>query len=93
MAQELAHRLSESGDPLLILGISDPVTLRERFGKLLSGELTETTPESGLLATGSNIIAGGTKLLTTGAHVLTGKPNPTGGAQVRRQPAAPAGPC
>ncbi len=86
VAQELASRLSESGDPLLILGISDSATLRERFGKLLSGELTVPTTETGLLATGSNIIAGGTKLLTSGAQVLTGKPTSTGGAQ-----AAPSG--
>ena len=47
------------------------------------------TPETGLLATGSNIIAGGTKLLTSGAQVLTGKPNPTGGAQVAGGPRWP----
>jgi sulfate transport system ATP-binding protein len=73
VAQELASRLGESGDPLLILGISDPADLRGRFAKLFSGEAGTPAPETGLLATGSNIIAGGTKLLTTGANVLTGK--------------------
>ena len=66
VAQELARQLAESGDPLLILGISDIRDAAQRFGELLSGELT-CRAESGLLATGSNIIAGGTKLLTTGA--------------------------
>ncbi len=70
-AQELANRLAESGDTLLILGVSDIDGLR-RFSGLLSGEATAVPTESGLLATGSNIIAGGTKLLTTGAQVLTG---------------------
>ena len=77
-AQELANRLAESGDALLILGISDVADLK-RFQGLLSGEDAAAAPESGLLATGSNIIAGGTKLLTTGAQVLTGKPT-AGGA-------------
>jgi hypothetical protein len=70
-AQELANRLAESGDALLILGVSSVDDLR-RFAGLLSGELALPPTESGLLATGSNIIAGGTKLLTTGAQVLTG---------------------
>jgi sulfate transport system ATP-binding protein len=85
VAQELSSRLGESGEPLLILGISDPADLRSRFAQLFSGEAGAPTPETGLLATGSNIIAGGTKLLTTGANVLTGKqsaadvPAPAGG--------------
>lgn len=70
-AQELANRLAESGDALLILGVSSVADL-QRFTGLLSGEITLPPTESGLLATGSNIIAGGTKLLTTGAQVLTG---------------------
>ncbi len=70
-AQELSSRLAESGDTLLILGISDVADL-QRFAGLLSGETAAPASESGLLATGSNILAGGTKLLTTGAQVLTG---------------------
>ena len=70
-AQELSSRLAESGDALLILGVSTVADL-QRFTGLLSGEVAPPPSESGLLATGSNIIAGGTKLLTTGAQVLTG---------------------
>jgi sulfate transport system ATP-binding protein len=70
-AHELASRLGEWPDTLLILGISNIGDL-ERFNGLLSGEAGTPPAESGLLATGSNIIAGGTKLLTTSAQVLTG---------------------
>jgi sulfate transport system ATP-binding protein len=73
VASELARRLAEGGDPLLILGVSDLSQLRERFSKLLTGEMSPLPQEVGLLATGSNLIAGGTKLLTTGANVLTGR--------------------
>jgi sulfate transport system ATP-binding protein len=75
VAQELARRLAEAGDPLLILGVSDLGELRERFSKLLAGEMNPIPQEAGLLATGSNLLAGGTKLLTTGASVLTGRPH------------------
>lgn len=77
-AQELANRLAESGDTLLILGISDLEELRP-FSALLSGEALVPAPETGLLATGSNLLAEGTKLLTTGAQVFTGKPSSQGG--------------
>jgi sulfate/thiosulfate transport system ATP-binding protein len=64
-AQELMRRLSEAQYPLLILGISDINQLAGRFTQLLSSEPAAPEP-GGLLASGS-------KLLTTGAHVLTGK--------------------
>jgi len=74
VSRELAHRLAESGNPLLILGISNVDELRECFADLLNGEINVPPPESGLLATGSSLLAEGTKLLTTGANVLTGRP-------------------
>jgi sulfate/thiosulfate transport system ATP-binding protein len=85
VAQELARRLAESGNPLLILGISNIEGLRERFAALLNGEIQLPPQEAGLLATGSNLLAGGTKLLTTGANVLTGRGH--GGEEESRGPA------
>lgn len=73
VAEELARRLAEAGNPLLILGISSIDALRERFAGLLAGQIDLPQHESGLLATGSTLLAEGTKLLTTGANVLTGR--------------------
>lgn len=90
VAHELVRRLAESGDPLLILGISDVRELREGFAELLAGEINQPPQESGLLATGSTLLAGGTKLLTSGANVLTGRPSPpAGGVQLSGGPRWP----